>query len=158
HLVHRPFEFVPAAAMMTAMLFAVRNRAFLDAPVRRVLFISLSIYASLHAGMLAWSAAPLDTFVATSHLARFLAHWLVLVGLLQSSATLLTDAEDSRQRLEVQAGALEASERRVRSLVHYAPYAILSANEAGEVQSINTVASDVFRIRSEQAVGRPLAA
>jgi PAS domain S-box-containing protein len=150
-------ELIAATGMLVALPVVWLRRGLLDPPLLRRLVMALVIYAVLHAGVMAWSRTPLDAFVGASHLARFLAHWILLVGLLQSSANLLTEAEEGREKLAVQADELEASERHIRSILNHAPYAILSAGHDGLVRNINPVAVQLFGIPQDQAVGRPLA-
>jgi PAS domain S-box-containing protein len=152
----RPNEMLAGLAMLAVIPALWWRHSILDAPLLRRLAIALPIYVVLHIGVAAWSVTPTDTYSGAAHLARFLAHWLVLVGLLQSSANLLTDAEASRKRLAVQTDELEASERHVRSILNHAPYAILSAGQDGVVRNINPVAVQMFGIPEPQAVGRPL--
>ena len=153
---HRPFELAPAAVMGVAFALAWQRRDHLDPTLRRVVFPALTAYITLHAGVMAWSALPLDRFVGVSHLAAILAHWLILVGLLQSSVSLLKQAEESRRRVAAQTEVIEANERRIRSIVEHAPYAILAADESGLVRNINPFAADVFGVTAAAAIGRPL--
>ena len=152
----RPLDLVAAAAVLAVLPVVWWRRHLLDPPLQRRIVMALAFYLVLHAGAMAWSTGPLDAFAAAGHLARLAGHWLVLVGLLQSSATLLAEVQGSRRRLSAQADELEASERHIRSIVNHAPYAILSADAAGKVQNINPVAVQMFGIPQQQALGRPL--
>lgn len=156
-IIQRPLEVVAALAVLLTLPVVWWRRNLLDPPLRRRLVMALALYVILHAGVMAWSARPLDAFAAAGHLARLVAHWLVLVGLLQSSANLLTEAERSRRQLAAQTDELEASERHIRSILNHAPYAILSAGADGLVRNINPVAVQMFGSPQPQAVGRPLA-
>ena len=151
------WELVAGIAMAAALPLAWRSEALTDAPLRLQLVSALALYAIVHAGIMAWSSTPLDVFVGLSHLGKFLAHWMVLVGLLQSSANRLEEAERSRERLALQALELKASERHIRSILEHAPYAILGADHQGVVRSINPVARQIFDIPHERAIGRSLA-
>jgi PAS domain S-box-containing protein len=153
---NRPLDLVAAGAVLAVLPVVWWRRHLLDPPLRHRIVMALAFYGVLHAGVMAWSASPLDAFATAGHLARLGGHWLVLVGLLQSSAALLTEVQGSRRRLASQADELEASERHIRSIVNHAPYAILGADAAGKVQSINPVAVQMFGIPQPQALGRPL--
>ena len=151
-----PNDLVAGAAMLLVVPVLWSRRSLLDAPLRRRLTLALPIYVVVHLGAAAWSAQPLDTAAGAAHLAKFLAHWLVLVGLLQSSANLLSAAEAGRKKLAAQADELEASERHVRSIVNHAPYGILGAGHDGLVRNINPVAVQMFGVQEREAIGRPL--
>jgi len=153
----RPNELVAAAAMLGIIPVLWWRRDLLDPPLLRRIAVALPVFVVLHGGLAAWSTTPLDTYAGSAHLAKFLAHWFVLVGLLQSSANLLSEAEAGRKRLAAQADALEASERQVRSILNHAPYAILSAGHDGLVRNINPVGVQMFGTTEQQAMGRPLA-
>jgi PAS domain S-box-containing protein len=156
-VLHRPYQLLPAIIMALAFALAWRRQAMLDPPLRRMLFIALALYIGLHAGLMAWSTAPLDAFVGLAHLAKVLAHWLILMGLLKSSANLLVQAESSRATLAGQAQALEESERHIRTIVSHAPYGIVSADEKGAIRDVNPFAASMFGLSQEVAIGRPLA-
>ena len=156
HLIRRPWELLPAAAMVLALEAAWHRWQRLEPPLRRPLFTALILYVALHAGVRAWSAGVLDAPSAFAHVAKLLGHLLVLFGLLRSSASLLSQAEEDRRRLAAQAELLEASERHIRSIVNHAPYAILTADESGVIRDINPVAAQLFGLSQGQAAGRPL--
>jgi PAS domain S-box-containing protein len=158
---HRPYELLPAAAMAVALWRAWRTPAELDPDFRQRLGMALLLYVALHAGMMAWSRAPLDEFVAMSHLAKFVAHWLVAVGLLQSSANLLTEAEHIGQKLAAQAGKLVEQEHKIQQtltltsmILDHTTVAIYSTDRAGIITRFNQSAQKWLGYGEQEVVGR----
>jgi signal transduction histidine kinase/CheY-like chemotaxis protein len=158
---HRPYELVAAGVMAIAFLRAWRGHFDLDAGLRQRLTLALVLYVALHAGVMALSAEPLDKFVATSHLVKFVALWLVAVGLLQSSANLLSEAEGVGQKLAAQAEKLEAQERKIRQsltltsmILDHTSVAIYSTDRAGVITRFNQTAEKWFGYTEQEAIGR----
>jgi PAS domain S-box-containing protein len=159
---YRPFELVPAAVMALAFVNAWRGGpAGNDPAFQRRLAMALLLYAVLHAGVMALSAVPLDKFVATSHLMKFVALWLIAVGLLQSSANLLAEAEGTGQKLAAQAGTLAAQERRMQQaltlttmILDHTSVAIYSTDRAGVITRFNQTAQKWLGYTEQEAVSR----
>jgi len=139
-LIHRPYELLSAAVMALAFLRALRGHAELDPALARRLGVALALYVSLHAGVMAWSLAPLDEFVAMSHLAKFVGHWLIAVGLLQSSANLLTEAEGIGQKLVVQEQQVQQALQLTTMILDHTSVAIYSTDPAGVITRFNQTA------------------
>ena len=157
---HRPYELLPAAVMAFACVQAWGRQSDLDPAFRRRLGVALAIYLSLHAGVMGWSSLPLDKFVAMSHLAKFVAHWLVAVGLLQSSANLLAEAEGIGQKLAVQADTLEAQERKIQQaltlttmILDHTSVAIYSTDRSGVLTRFNQTAQKWLGYKEEEVCG-----
>jgi signal transduction histidine kinase len=158
---HRPYELLSAGVMAIAFLRAWRGHFDLDAGLRRRLTLALVLYVVLHAGVMALSAEPLDKFVATSHLIKFVALWLVAVGLLQSSANLLSEAEGVSQKLAAQTEKLEAQERKIRQsltltsmILDHTSVAIYSTDRAGVITRFNQTAEKWLGYTEQEAIGR----
>jgi PAS domain S-box-containing protein len=159
--VHRPYELLPAVVMAFAWLRGWSRQSDLDPAFRQRLGVALTLYFALHAGVMAWSTAPLDAFVAMSHLAKFVAHWLVAVGLLQSSANLLTEAEGTGQKLALQAEKLEAQEQKIQQaltlttmILDHTSVAIYSTDAAGTLTRFNQTAQRWLGYTEEEVCGR----
>jgi len=151
--VRRPYELLPAALMAFACLHAWRGQVDLDDAFRRRLGVALALYFSLHAGVMSWSSAPLDQFVATSHLAKFVAHWLVAVGLLQSSANLLTEAQGIGQKLVVQEQKVQQALTLTTMILDHTSVAIYSTDPAGVVTRFNQTAEKWLGYTEEEVCG-----
>jgi signal transduction histidine kinase len=158
---HRPYELAAAAVMAFAFLRAWRAQAGLDPALQERLALALVLYATLHAGVMSLSALPLDKFVATSHLAKFVALWLVAIGLLQSSANLLAEAEGTGQKLATQAAKLQEQERKIQQaltlttmILDHTSVAIYSTDRAGVITRFNDTAQKWLGFAEQEAVGR----
>jgi len=158
---HRPYELLPAAIMAFALWRAWRTPVELDPAFRQRLGMALVLYVALHAGVMAWSTLPLDEFVAMSHLAKFVAHWLVAVGLLQSSANLLTEAEHVGHKLAGQATKLVEQEHKIQQtltltsmILDHTTVAIYSTDRAGIITRFNQAAQKWLGYTEQEAVGR----
>jgi signal transduction histidine kinase len=158
---HRPYELLPAAVMAFAFWRAWRAPVELDPAFRQRLGMALVLYLSLHLGVMIWSTLPLDEFVAMSHLAKFVAHWLIAVGLLQSSANLLAEAEQAGQKLAVQAGKLVEQEHKIQQaltlttmILDHTTVAIYSTDRAGIITRFNQSAQKWLGYSEQEVVGR----
>jgi len=158
---HRPYELASAAVMALAFLRAWPGPPGMEPALQRRLAMALVLYVALHAGLMALSALPLDKFVATSHLAKFVAMWLVAVGLLQSSANLLTEAEGVGQKLAAQADMLQEQERKIQQsltlttmILDHTSVAIYSTDRAGVITRFNQTAEKWLGYAEQEAVGR----
>ncbi|MGH8481276.1 MAG: ATP-binding protein [Nevskiaceae bacterium] len=157
----RPYELASAAVMAFAFLRAWRAPEGIDPAFQRRLALALVLYVTLHAGVMALSVLPLDKFVATSHLAKFVALWLIAVGLLQSSANLLAEAEGVGQKLAAQADTLEAQERKIQQaltlttmILDHVSVAIYSTDRSGVITRFNQTAEKWLGYAEQEAVGR----
>ncbi len=137
---HRPYELIAAGVMAIAFLRAWRGHFELDPGLRQRLTMALVLYVALHAGVMVFSALPLDKFVAMSHLAKFVAHWLVAVGLLQSSANLLTEAEGIGQKLVVQEQQVQQALTLTTMILDHTSVAIYSTEPSGVITRFNQTA------------------
>ena len=158
---HRPYELLPALAMAFACLRAWVRQPELDPAFRRRLGLALVLYLASHAGVMVWSVMPLDEFVAMSHLARFVAHWLVAVGLLQSSANLLAEAEGTGAKLAAQAEKLAVQEKKIQEalnlttmILDHTSVAIYSTDTAGIVTRFNQTAQKWLGYTEQEVCGR----
>jgi signal transduction histidine kinase len=123
--------------------------------------MALVLYVTLHAGVMSLSALPLDKFVATSHLAKFVALWIIAIGLLQSSANLLSEAEGVGQKLARQADKLKEQERRIQQsltlttmILDHTSVAIYSTDRAGVITRFNQTAEKWLGYTEQEAIGR----
>jgi PAS domain S-box-containing protein len=158
---HRPYELLPAAIMAVVCWEAWARQSDLESALRRRLGMALALYVMLHAGMMAWSALPLDKFVAMSHLAKFVAHWLVAVGLLESSASLLAEAEGTGKKLAAQAEELAAQEQKIQQaltlttmILDHTSVAIYSTDPAGVITRFNQTAQSWLGYGEAEVCGR----
>jgi PAS domain S-box-containing protein len=150
---HRPYELLAAGVMALAFLRAWRGHFDLDPGLRQRLTLALALYVALHAGVMAFSALPLDKFVAMSHLAKFVAHWLVAVGLLQSSANLLTEAEGIGKKLVAQEQQVQQALTLTTMILDHTSVAIYSTDPSGVITRFNQTAERWFGYSENEVCG-----
>ncbi|MGH8441540.1 MAG: ATP-binding protein [Nevskiaceae bacterium] len=153
-LLHRPFELIATAVMVAAGLAAWREHPEMDPALAGRLGIALALYFSMHAGVMAWSSQPLDEFVAMSHLGKFVAHWLVAIGLLQSSANLLTEAESMGQKLVAQEQRVQQALTLTTMILDHTSVAIYSTDPAGVITRFNQTGEKWLGYGEAEVCGR----
>lgn len=151
---HRPEELVPAALFLIALVGYLRKGAWRSDVFDHWLVLSLIVGFISQAVFMSFSGQLFDLEFDAAHLLKKVGYICVLTGLLLSMYSIFRQVEDNEANARRYSRRMAQGEQKLRAILESVADGIITADEAGIIQSFNLSAERVFGYAASEVIGK----
>ncbi len=151
---HRPQELLPGLFLAVALIGYYQTGNWKKDEFQHWLIIAIIINLVAQLCFMLWSSKLFDAAFTTAHLLRTLSYVCVLIGLGASILKSYKNAETESKLIIKTQKALEASEVRNRTLVSSLVDGMVTINDTGIIENINTSGCRIFGYSKLELLGK----